>query len=233
MARRRYAYNSNAGDTLSGRATAQQDLEHRMVEEIDANSGIHGEPKERTECAARSVVAEFRDEKRQREEPGQGKQQADVPINDEGVATTAGAGDIECDFNTGQSGDAQLLAIHLATLKKKPRTNGVLISSNDTGLSSANAQHEADFSVRPMGQSRKCGTCASIRALTTCGRFKTATPQSVFASTAWVSCIEMVAETLAVRFLPQLPGCQQLSAIISRKSQQHHKTAGIYCHSVA
>ena len=67
-----------------------------------------------------------------------------------------------------------LLAHHTAALARAKKTPqcGVLISSHDTGLSGCAVQILADFSARPKGPSRKCGTCASVRAANTRGRRK-------------------------------------------------------------
>src|SRR5579863_321650 len=53
---------------------------------------------------------------------------------------------------------------------KKTPPGGVLISSHDTGLSGCAVQILADLSVRPKGPSRKCGTCAAVRAENTSDR---------------------------------------------------------------
>jgi hypothetical protein len=95
--------------------------------------------------------------------------------------------------------------------QKKPRDAGFLVSSNDTGLSGCAIQILADFSAWPKGPSRNCGTCASVRAANTHGRREMWLAAVCAHPDSLVSSIETVAETLAVRFLPQPLVSQQLA----------------------
>ena len=62
---------------------------------------------------------------------------------------------------------------------------------------------------------------------------KSGLPQSVRTPTAWISSIKTVAETLAVRFLPQPSGLQQLDEMITRYRGQDHKQSANYFQFVA
>ena len=62
---------------------------------------------------------------------------------------------------------------------------------------------------------------------------KSGLPQSVHTPTAWVSNISDEAETVAVRFLPQLLVRQQLHKIITRYRGQDHNESEVYFTYVA
>jgi hypothetical protein len=112
--------------------------------------------------------------------------------------------------------------------KKTPRC-GVLVFSHTTQVCPGAQSKFWQTSVSGhKARPESAGPARQFAPRTLATGVKSSLPQSVRTPTAWVSNIECVAETLAVRFLLQASVLQQLGEMITRYRGQDHKESEDY-----